>query len=493
MTTRRYQLTLNRQQDMLLPMRVEDFVSENNSVRAIDAYVDTLDLAALGFTHSHAVIRSGQPPFNPAAMLKLYLYGYVQHLNSSRKLERETHRNLEVIWLVEGVRPSYKSIADFRNANSAALKASNRDFILLCKELSLLGGEEVAIDGSFFKADASKSGIYTEDKLNKQLAALEQKISDYQQRLARQDAEDDQAGKGSLVEDEQLASKLKRLQEKQARTKALRQQLKDNGDTQISTVDSDARLLTKRGHTVAGYNVQIAADSKHKLIVADDVTQDGNDTQQLAPMLTKAQAILQSENLTGLADSGFYHREQIKACEDNHITVYVAVPDKSRRIAKQGRFTREQFNYDPEKDCYRCPQGEILNRCGQRQSAQGENDYRYKSKASVCGHCPVRQYCLSKKTKLRQLYRWEHEAVIERHKQRLVQQPDSMKKRAALVEHPFGTLKYRAGINHFLMRGLEKCRGEFSLMILAYNFTRVLNIIGVDRLRDYCVQLQEMG
>jgi transposase len=490
MKKRRYQQTLNRQQEMLLPAHVEDYVSQHNGVRAIDAYVNTLDLLALGFKNTQPVLGAGQPAYDPEALLKLYLYGYLQGIRSSRKLESETCRNLEVLWLLEGLRPSHQTIADFRKSNGVALKATHRDFLLLCKELSLFGGEEVAVDGSFFKADANKAGIYTENKLDKQLAALEKKINDYQQALAEQDAADDKAGKGSLLEDEQLADKLKRLQEKQAEKKALQQQLKASEDKQISTVDADARLLSKRGQTVAGYNVQIAVDSKHKLIVAEDVTQDGNDTQQLQPLLAKAQQLLQSDNLTGLADAGYYQREQIKSCEDNHITVYVAIPDKSKRLAKQGRFTLEQFQYDSEKDNTLCPQGENLNCTGQRQTADSIN-YRYRSKVSTCKHCPVKQHCLREKSRYREIERWQHQAVIERHQQRMTQQPDSMKKRAALVEHPFGTLKHRAGMHHFLMRGLDKCRGEFSLMVLAYNFTRVLNILGIDRLRDYCVQRSE--
>lgn len=465
-------------------------MSENNSVRAIDVYVNTLNLQSLGVKHTQSVIQAGQPPYNPQAMLKLYLYGYLQGIRSSRKLESETHRNLEVIWLIEGLRPSYKSIADFRKSNSTALKAANRDFLLLCKELALLGGEEVAVDGSFFKADANKAGIYTEDKLNKQLAALEKKINDYQQALAEQDAADDKAGKGSLVEDPHLADKLKRLQEKQARTKALQQQLKDGDQKQISTVDSDARLMTKRGHTVAGYNAQIAVDSLHKLIVADDVTQDGNDTQQLTPMLAKAQNILQSDHLTGLGDAGYYDGEQIKTCEEQGIQVYVAIPDKSKAIAAQGRYTRDQFRYDAGQNIYTCPNNQTLSPNGKQQK-NGKTYTRYQSKTAHCNQCPLAKHCLTEKARVKQLYRWEHEAVVERHKERMAQNPNSMKKRAALVEHPFGTLKHRAGMHHFLMRGLEKCRGEFSLMTLAYNFTRVLNILGVDKLRDYCVQRLE--
>jgi hypothetical protein len=237
--------------------------------------------------------------------------------------------------------------------------------------------------------------------------------------------------------------------------------------------------------------VQIAVDSKHKLIVAEEVTQNGNDTAQLAPMLEKAQEILQSENLTGLADSGYYEGNQIKTCEENNITVYVAVPDKSKRMAAQGRLTREQFNYDAEKNVYTCPQQKTLSICG-NPCKNGDKIYsRYQSQASDCTDCPLRKQCLSEKANVRKIDRWEHEAVVERHKQRMKQRPDAMKKRAALAEHPSGTLKNRAGAQHFLMRGLEKCRGEFSLMVLGYNFSRVLVFLGVERLRDYCVQRQE--
>ncbi len=488
MSSRRYQPVLNRQQDMLLPPCVDEYVNQNHQVRAIDAYVDTLDLQALGFKNTQPVISAGQPAYHPAALLKLYLYGYLQGIRSSRKLEREASRNLEVMWLIEGLRPTYKTIADFRKVNGAALKAANRDFLLLCKELALFGGEQAAVDGSFFKADASKSGIYTEDKLNQQLDYLDKKIAEYQQALADQDATDDRAGKDNLVEDEQLQQKLEQLRNKQAKKKALQQQLKDSGDKQVSTVDKDARLLTKRGQTVAGYNVQIVVDDKHKLIVAEEVTQDGNDSHQLVPMLEKAQNILRSENLTGLADSGYYEGNLLKTCEEQNITVYVAIPDKSKAIAAKGRFTREQFSYDLEQDCYSCPQGKPLAASGKAHQKNGKWLTRYQSKATDCNQCPLREQCLGAKAAIKQIHRWEHEAVVERHKQRMGQKPGIMKKRGALVEHPFGVLKHRAGMNHFLMRGLEKCRGEFSMMVLDYNFTRVLNILGVDALMDYCAR-----
>ena len=491
MPARRYQQTLNRQQEMLLPCRVEEYVSKHNTVRAIDAYVDTLDLQDLGFKHSQPVISPGQPPYNPIAFLKLYLYGYMQSIRSSRKLERETYRNLEVMWLIESLTPTYKSIANFRKDNSRALKAANRDFLLLCKELSLFGGEEVAVDGSFFKGDVSKNNIYTKDQLNKQLDYLNEKITAYQEALEQQDAADNKEGKGSLVEDEQLEEKLKLLQEKQARKKRLQQRLKDSGEKQIAKVDKDARLLSKRGQTIAGYNAQTVVDSKHKLIVAEDVTQDGNDSQQLAPMLEKAQDILDAENSTGLADSGYYSSKQIKIYEDKSIRVYVPIPKYPESAIRQGRFGRDQFQYDGKNDVYLCPQGNTLTPSKNVQFKHNREVIIYRGKTTVCQECPLRLQCITEKSKTREMERWLHEEVIDRHKERMQKSPNRMRKRGSLVEHPFGTLKHRAGINHFLMRGLEKCRGEFSLMVLGYNFTRVLNILGADFLRDYCVQRQE--
>lgn len=493
MSSRRYQPTLNRQQDMLLPPCVDDYVNQNNTVRAIDAYVNTLDLQVFGFKHAQFVMSSGQPPYNPAALLKLYLYGYLQGIRSSRKLERETCRNLEVMWLVEGLLPTYKTIADFRKDNSTALKATNRDFLLLCKELSLFGGEEVAVDGSFFKADASKDSIYTEDKLNKQLEVIEKKISHYQDTLAQQDSSDDKAGKSSLVEDEQLQEKLTLLHKKQAEKKALQQRLKDSGDKQVSTVDKDARLLSKRGQTTAAYNVQIAVDSKHKLIAAEAVVQDGNDTYQLAPMLEKTQEILESENLHGLGDSGYHNGLQIKACEEQGIHVYVSARNPSTKASKQGRFDRKDFHYDAQNNCYLCPQGHRLEPCENPQKIAGKNMIRYRTRTSTCHDCPLRTQCLTEKARNKQILRWEHEEIIEQHDARMQQNPQKMRQRGALVEHPFGTLKHRAGINHFLMRGLEKCSGEFSLMVLAYNFTRVVNILGVSFLKDYYTQKAKSG
>jgi len=486
--SRRYQQSLNRQQEILLPARVEEYVSQNNIVRAIDAYINTIDAHELGFKNTQPTMKAGQPPYNPSALLKLYLYGYLQGIRSSRKIERETCRNLEVMWLIEGLRPGYKTIANFRKDNSSALRLVNRDFILLCKELSLLGGKEVAVDGTYLNADTSKDNIYTEKKLNTQLERLERKIAAYQQALNQQDTADDQLGLSSLIEDEGLKEKIKLLQVKQAEKNSLKQALMDRGCKQISTVDKDARLLSKRGKTIAGYNAQIVVDSKNKLIVADDVTQDGNDSQQLAPMLKKAQQVLQSVNLTGLADTGYYEGNQLKQCEEENICVYVAIPDKSRQMVNQGLFTRERFKYDTEQDVYICPNDEALKPHGKPHQKNKKWLIRYASQTRVCSECILREQCLPKNAKMKQIQRWEHEAVIERHKERMNKSSGQMIKRGSYVEHPFGTLKHRAGMNHFMMRGLERCRGEFSLMVLGYNFTRALNLLGVKLLQEYCLK-----
>ena len=322
MNQRRYKPTFDRTQTLLLPERVEDYVGENHQVRALDAYVDTLDLGSLGFKHTETGTVAGQPPYNPWAMLKLYLYGYQHGIRSSRKLEAETRRNLEVIWLVKGMRPSYKSIADFRKDHVAQLREVNRDFVLLCRELSLFGGEEVAVDGSFFSADASKASIHTEAYIDKGLEQIERKIEEYQKALEEADAADEKA--------------------------------------QVSSVEEDARLLRKQGQKVAGYNAQIAVDSKHKLVVTEDVIQNSTDHHQLAGMLVETKRRLGVEGLTGLADGGYYESMELKRCEDEDITVYVPVPDTGAGTRRRGRYSVDEFTYDAEGDHYYCPQGKRL-------------------------------------------------------------------------------------------------------------------------------------
>ena len=311
MSERRYQEVQSRSQMMLLPPCLDDYVSEHNAVRAIDAFVGTLDLEALGFEHAEANCGAGQPAFDPALLLKLYLYGYQHRVRSSRRLEAETRRNLEVIWLCQGASPSYKTIADFRKNNAAALRAANREFVLLCRELSLLGGSRVAIDGTCLKADANPDSFHSKASLERHLKRLDEKIAAYHRQLDEADAEE--CADGS--EDPELAAKLEALVERQRNRKALRKRLLESGEGQVSEVDADARLLRRKDKpVVGGYNCQIAVDDKHQLIVAEDVVQDGNDSAQLEPMMTKAGEAMGSERLVGLADSGYFNGSQLKSC-----------------------------------------------------------------------------------------------------------------------------------------------------------------------------------
>ena len=491
MSERRYREVQSRSQVVLLPPCMDDYVSEHNPVRAIDAFVGTLDLEALGFQHAEEHCGAGHPAYDPAVLLKLYLYGYQHRVRSSRRLEAETRRNLEVIWLCQGATPSYKTIADFRKDNVAALRAANREFVILCRELSLLGGSRVAIDGTFLKADANQNNIHSKVTLEKDLQRLDEKIAEYHRQLDEADSGSEDGADGG--EDPGLAAKIEALLEKQKHKRALQERLQANGDSQVSEVDPDARLLKKNGKMVGGYNCQIAVDDKHSLIVAEDVVQNGNDSRQLEPMMTKASEAMDSEGLIGLADVGYYGGEQLKDCEDKGLDVYVPIPKyRPPKIKDTGkRFIKDDnFRYDAKDDTYVCPAGQQLTRRGST-TKQGKLYFRYCSTASVCRDCALKDRCLPKSKPRRQIDRWEHDDVMDRHREKMSAGTPVMRGRGAIVEHPFGTLKRWAGMEHFLMRGLDKCRGEFSLMTLGYNFKRVVNELGADAFREYCVQKQQ--
>jgi transposase len=485
MTNRIYKTGPNREQLSLLPPRVEDYVAPDNPVRAIEAYVCALDLEKLGFLHAGGGSGAGQPSYDPADLLKAYLYGYLNRVRSSRRLEQEAQRNLELMWLLEGLTPGYRTIANFRRDNWAALKATNREFVLLLRELQLLGGELVAIDGAFFHGDASKTSIKTRKRLAEQLAGIDRDIEEYGKALQANDATEEARSSGGEDGGSRtggaVADKLAALMAQRAKAQADLDQLKDSGETQLSTTDADARLLSKRGHVLAGYNVQIAVDDKHKLIVASEVVNDGNDTGQLYEMAKAAKEALGAETLQAVADTGYYNGAALKECEEGGIVAYVPEPKRTGVLEGKGRFTHEEFSYEAEADVYRCPAGALLRPMnGFKTNTGGRLEIRYVSRKSVCKACPLREQCLSQKAIIRTIYRWQHEAVIERHRERMKDARALMRQRACLVEHPFGTLKCRAGYRHFLVRGFAKVRGEWSLMALCYNLARVLNILGID-------------
>lgn len=484
MTNRTYKSGISRDQASLLPARMDDYVATDNPVRAIDAYVGSLDLAELGFKHAKGGVGAGQPAYDPADLLKLYLYGYLNQVRSSRRLEREARRNVEVMWLLRGLAPGYRTIGDFRKENRAALKATNREFVLLARELNLLAGELVAIDGAFFHGDASKGSIITGKRLAERLAAVERDIEAYGAALDANDTAEGSSVRPGEPTGEDVAAKMAALVEKRTRIAADLAQLDESGETQLSRTDCDARLLSKNGQVVAGYNVQIAVDDKHKLIVASEVVNDGNDTGQFHAMAVAAKENLGVETLQVTADVGYYNGETLRSCEADGIVAYVPEADKNSRLAKQGRLTLKDFIYDAKQNLYRCPaKAELRPMQSRKQDVGGKWHVRYVALQSDCGACPLRSRCLTDKARRREIYRWEHQDVIDRHRERMGQ-PEAdtmMRRRAALAEHPFGTLKCRAGYRHFLLRGFDKVRGEWSLMALCYNFSRMLSILGFDQ------------
>jgi transposase len=441
MTNRIFKVGQSREQGSFLPPRIEDYVAPDNPVRAIEAYVCALDLAALGFRHAEGDGGAGQPAYDPADLLKLYLYGYLNQVRSSRRLEREAGRNVELIWLLRGLVPGYRTIGNFRKDNRNALKVANRDFVMLARDLDLLGGDLVAIDGAFFHGDASKASIVTRKRLAEQLVALERDIEAYGAALEANDAAEETKTSPKEPPGPGVAEKLTALLAKRARAKADLAKLEDN---------------------------------------------DGNDNGQLHAMALAAKQALGVETLRVLADVGYYNGETLKACETDAIVAYVPPADRNKRLAAQGRFTLEAFVYDATADVYRCPAGNLLRPMkGRKRDATGKLQVRYASLRSVCKVCPLRQKCLAAKAHRRDIYRWVHEDVIDRHRARMTEADTLMRRRGALAEHPFGTLKCRAGYRHFLVRGFEKVRGEWGLMALCYNFTRVLNILGLDRFMAY--------
>jgi transposase len=478
----------HREQMSLLPPRIEDYVGRDNPVRAIEAYVRSLDLVALGFRHADHDGGAGQPPYDPADLLKLYLYGYLNQIRSSRRLEREVVRNVELMWLLPGLTPGYRTIGNFRRDNVVALQAANRDFVLLLRALDLLGGAMVAIDGAFFHGDASKASIVTGKRLAEQLAAVERDIAAYGAALDANDAAEAARSPAEARPNEDVAARLAALLAKRAARQADLARLAASGETQLSRTDRDARLLSKTGQSVAGYNAQIAVDDKHKLIVASAVVNDGNDTGQLDAMALAAKQALAAETLTAVADAGYFNGETLKVCEENGIEAFVPEPRRGRQPGAAGRFGIAAFGYDAAADAYRCPAGERLRPMpGRKRDAAGKLRIRYASRRSACRACPLRPRCLGAKADRRVIERWEHEDVLDRHRARMAQAAAeaTMRRRKALAEHPFGTLKCRAGYRHFLLRGFEKVRGEWGLMVLCYNFSRVLSIIGLDRFIAY--------
>lgn len=469
----RYIEGADRNQVTLFPDRLEDWIDEDNPVRVIDAFVDGLDLTELGFERAIAAA-TGRPGYHPAVLLKLYVYGYLNRVQSSRRLEREAGRNVEVLWLLGRLAPDHKTIADFRRHNGSAIRKVCAQFIELCRRIGLLSVASVAIDGSKFKAVNNRDRNFTRAKMARRMQQIEDSVARYLHQLDTADRQDPTAAISSRVD--RLHEKISRLREEMARLRALEQQMQEAEDGQISLTDPDARSMATsgRGSGVVGYNVQAAVETDHHLIVAHDVVQTGSDRAQLVAMAQKAKQALGVEELDVVADRGYFNSEQILECSQIDVTVTLPKPVTSGLMAK-GQFGKQDFRYVAEHDVYVCPAGQTLPFVSHKRQSDGLNLRRYETKQ--CRTCALKSRCTQSTHRV--VTRWEHEEVLEAVQRRLDENPQAMRQRRETVEHPFGTIKMWMGATHFLMKRLKNVRTEMALSVLAYNLTRVINIIGI--------------
>jgi transposase len=464
----------DRSQSTLLPESLDDYVADDNPVRVIEVFVDGLDLGKLGFEGA-APKATGRPAYHPATLLKIYIYGYLNRIQSSRRLEREAQRNLELIWLARRLRPDFKTIADFRKDNGPAIRRVCGEFIALCRNLNLFSEAIVAIDGSKFKAVNNRDKNFTERKLKARMQQLEESVGRYLAELDRADREP------TLVTEDRvsrLKEKISHIKEQMQRLNQIGTEMKSAPDEQVSLTDPDARSMATsgRGTGVVGYNVQTAVDTKSHLIVAHEVTNLGHDRTQLSSMAQQANQATGTGSLTVLADRGYFSGEEIRACELDGITPLVPKPLTSRST-KAGRFDKRDFIYIANSDEYQCPAGE---RAMLRYTTVEHGLTIHKYWSSACPGCKLRAQCTT--DKYRRITRWEHEDVLERMQDRLDSKPEASRLRRQTVEHTFGTLKAWMGATHFLTKTLPRVSTEMSLHVLAYNLKRMMQIFGTQPL-----------
>jgi transposase len=462
----------DRGQSTLLPECLDDWIDEENPVRAIDAFVDALDLRDLGFDGIDPAA-TGRPSFHPSVLLKLYIYGYLNRVQSSRRLEREAGRNLELLWLLGRLVPDHKTIADFRKDNGLGLRQVCARFVELCRELGLLATPSVAIDGSKFKAVNNRDRNFTKGKVERRRAQLEESVARY---LAQLDTADRQEPTEALAaKAKHLKEKLVRLDGEMKRLEAYERKMLASPDQQISLTDPDSRSMATsgRGSGVVGYNVQVAVETENHLIVTHEVTTSGSDRSQLARVGKAAKAVMRTDALEAVADRGYFNSPEILECHEAGITVTLPKPMTSG-AKSAGRFGKQDFVYLSDEDVYRCPAGERLT---YRYSNEEDGKELRRYWTTVCAACPLKSKCTTGPE--RRIARWEHEQVLEAVQQRLDANPNAMRQRRETVEHPFGTIKARMGATHFLMKTLPRVASEMALHVLAYNLTRVMNIVGI--------------
>jgi len=461
----------SRTQSTLFPETLDDYVAEDNQVRVIEAFIDEIDLSHLGFKGIDPQA-TGRPSYHPSILLKIYVYGYLNRVQSSRRLERETHRNVELMWLTGRLTPDHKTIANFRKDNGDAIRAVCREFIVLCRQLGLFSEAIVAIDGSKFRAVNNRDKNYTRAKMKRRKERIEKSIDRYFSRLDSIDREDSSIANVKAV---RVKEKITALKKQMRDLNKLEVQMLETSDKQVSLTDPDARAMATnaRSSGIVGYNVQTAVDTKHHLIVAHEVTNTNSDRSQLSNMAKQARTAIDAENLTVIADRGYFNGVEILACDEAGITTYVPKPETSGAQAA-GRFGKRDFHYLADTDEYLCPAGDRLI-WRQTSVERGKILHRYWS--SNCQNCSLKAQCTP--SKQRRVSRWEHESVLEAAQDRLDRDPDTMRVRKSTVEHPYGTIKLWMGSAHFLTKRLHRVSTEMSLHVLAYNLKRVMNILGI--------------
>jgi transposase len=469
---RRFVEGADRSQSTLFPQYLEDWIGEDNPVRVIDVFVEELDLAELGFVGVEPEV-TGRPSYHPSVLLKLYIYGYLNRAQSSRRLEREAGRNVEVMWLTGRLAPDHKTIADFRKDNGWAIRQVCARFVVLCRMMGLLAHASVAIDGSKFKAVNNRDKNFTRAKMERRMAQIEESVARYLQQLDTADRQE--PSEALKTKTERLKEKIEKLKEQMRRLAILKVQMLASPDHQISLTDPDARSMATsgRGSGVVGYNVQVAVETTNHLIITHGVINEGSDRAQLSPVAKEAKTVLGVEFLDAVADRGYFSGEEILECENAGIMVTLPKPMTSNSKA-EGRFGKQDFRYVAEQDIYICPAGERLAYYCTTED-KGRVLRRYATKA--CQNCAIKNACTTAKQRL--ISRWEHEHVVEAVQRRLDEHPEKMRLRRETVEHPFGTIKAWMGATHFLMKTLPKVATEMALHVLAYNLTRVMNIMGV--------------
>ena len=466
----------DRQQVHLLPERIEDYIGPDNLVRFLDAWVDTLDLRALGFLFPKADTRGrGAPAYPPADLLRLYLYGYCQQVRSSRRLEAECGRNLELLWLLRKLTPDFKTIADFRKDNADVFKTVLRQFNQLCRQENLFGGDLLAIDGTKVKAVNAADQNWTQTKLEKQAARLETRLGDYLAALDQADR-DESPRPAAAPTAAQLQEKIARLRTRQSEVKTALTEMAQAGVSEISATDADSRAMRSKGRHVVGYNVQGVADAKHHLLVTTEVINAASDQGQLAPMAQAAKAELKIERADVVADGGYVKSQDIKDCQDAGLEPHLPAVQNSPS-ERAGRYGKEDFRYEPAGDVYHCPAGAELARSRQM-ADKGRVLFNYTNE-KACGHCPLKSRCTQ--ASHRTVSRWEHEERLERMAAKVKAAPEKLAARKTIIEHCWGTLHWLLP-GGFLVKGLKKVRAEVSLATLAYNLKRALAVLGLEKL-----------